>query len=186
MKKVFDFEKDWQWVLVWLIILLFMSCSMSKKVSSSSTTSAHDRTQVDVVQTHERSEQTSSSSTVTMNEVQTVVEETQTVTYDTDKPVDPETGKPPVKSETTSRKTTTTGKQVQEQTQAESNVEEADTFADNTQIDTGEESETTYKEEKKTSATPLWIWVTILLGLIGLLVLLWKKEIFKFLGRFLK
>jgi hypothetical protein len=122
-----------------------------------------DRSKVDVVATHEEQMKIERATTVTVDEVETVVEETVAVIYDTDKPADPATGKPPVKSETTKKKTTVKGKQVQAQSNVAAECAAADSTVDRTQRDIDVDVELEHEETPQKSNLAYIFYILLLL-----------------------
>ena len=125
--------------------MLLSGCG-SVKVADRADVEVRDKSRVDVVETHAEQTRTERATTVTTGETETVEEEVVAVTYDTDKPTDPATGKPPVKSEVVKKKTTVKGKQVQAQVSVAAERAATDSTVDRTQRDVDLDVETAHEE----------------------------------------
>jgi hypothetical protein len=145
--------------------LLLSGCG-STKVVDRVDVEVRDKSKVDVVEVHGEQTRVESVATITTDENMQVVEETVEVTYDTEKPVDAATGKPPVKSEVVKKKTTVKGKQVQEQTVVSAESAVADSTVDRTQRDIDVDIETEHEEtpQKSNLAYVFYIFLTVAIG----------------------
>jgi cobalamin biosynthesis Mg chelatase CobN len=171
-----------------LTLLLLVSVSLTgcgtTKIVDSSKTELHDRSQIDLVQTHEVQENTVTNTTKHLDENEVKTVETVITEYDTGKPVDTATGKPPVLRETTMRETTGVTKQGQEQTETHSNSSEAYKTVDKTKKDIEATTVTKHEETPKTPAIA-YVWY-ILITLIILAALVFVSIYFKWLPKIWK
>jgi hypothetical protein len=145
--------------------LLCAGCG-SVKVADRVEVEVRDKSRVDVVDVHNEQVKTESASTVTTDEYVVVVEETVTVGYDTEKPVDVSTGKPPVKSEVITKKTITKGRQVQAQMNVADEHTIADSTVDRTQRDVAVAVVTEHEETPQKSSFA-YIYYIVLIVAIG-------------------
>mgnify|MGYP001396027568 CR=1 FL=1 len=96
------------------LILGLLSCSASRKVSSSIKTDITDKTEANVTQKRDKDSSGRTESHVTEDSSGTKDKEVVIEKFDTDKPTDPVTGTPPLKRETTqTRRKTDAGRQTQ-------------------------------------------------------------------------
>jgi cobalamin biosynthesis Mg chelatase CobN len=155
-------------ILLFTFVLLALgACKTPAKLVNTGRATVNDRTQVYVEEQREIREQTVTATTVETGEQVNVVEETATVVYDTEKPADPVTGKPPVKSEKNSRKTTTSDKQKREQAQLANIITDSSSAIDNTKKDVETNTKTTHKETSKTPKIAYVFYIMLLLGVIA-------------------
>ena len=84
------------------LILGLLSCSASRKVSSSIKTDITDKTEANVTQKRDKDSSGRTESHVTEDSSGTKDKEVVIEKFDTDKPTDPATGTPPLKERTTS------------------------------------------------------------------------------------
>ena len=146
-----------------MFCLLLSGCG-SVKVADSVDVEVRDKSKIDVVETHAEQTRIESAATVTTSERISVVEEVVEVTYDTEKPIDPVTGKPPVKSETTSKKTTVNEKQVEEQTNTNSEHAAADSTVDRTQRDVDVDVEVAHEETPQKSSFAYIFYIVLIVA----------------------
>ena len=115
-------------------ILILSSCCTPKKIESSVETKQTKQLQNDIrEQNVESSRRETEKQTELAENTKTNTEVTETV-YDTDKPVNPDTGKPPVIRETTTRTIT--------ETSTNSQDNESETFANSSQQNRSDNSQT--------------------------------------------
>ena len=97
--------------LIFVVLLVSAMCSCGSHKSS-----MKQKTSIESIGNHQRKDTTSASEQVNKTENENVAETVEEVTtvYDTDKPTDPGTGRPPVKSETKKTKKRESNKQKQE------------------------------------------------------------------------
>ena len=155
MKKIF----------VFCVFCLLLSGCGPVKVADRADVEVRDKSRVDVVETHAEQTRTERATTVTTDEQETVVEETVAVTYDTDKPADPVTGKPPVKSEVVKKKTTVKGTQAQAQTNVTAERAAADSTVDRTQRDVDVDVETAHEETPQKSRLAYVFYILLLVAI---------------------
>jgi hypothetical protein len=153
-----------------IIALLCASCG-TKRVVTTSDVELRDNSVTNVKQTHESREADVTTATVVTDESMTVTVETVTVVYDTGLPVLPETGKPPVLSETTTRQVSVKGVQVNETVVAERVSEQANVFVDSSKRDV-QVREAIKKEEKRGGC--YWWWLAAAAGAVCLSVVAYK------------
>jgi hypothetical protein len=130
-----------------IVAVLLLSCCGSAKITDKHDVELQDKSKVDVVQTHE--EQVKTERVTIIEEYATMVMETVEVVYDTEKPLDASTGKPPVKTETVKKKTVVKGKQGQ--TDAVTSRTAADSTADRTRRDVNVDAEAEHEETPEKS-----------------------------------
>jgi hypothetical protein len=158
-------KNNWLEVIILIVFCLFcflLSCCGSVKVADSVDVEVRDQSKVDVVATHEELSKAESAATVTVDEYATISEEVVEVVYDTEKPVDAETGKPPVQRETVKKKTIVKGKQVQEQTIAATEHAAADSTVDKTLNDVEVEVEMEHEETPQKPAVAYWFYILLI------------------------
>jgi|GEM_PF-1763530 len=158
MKKILSFI---------LILLLFFACKTPSKIIDTSQSYVRDNTQVNIEETHEKQEQITTVTTTATDENSTVVEETTKIEYDTEKPVDESTGRPPVKSETITKKTTTTGKQVNEQTQVAAEIVETHNVVDQTKVDVETTTVTTHEQTPQKPKVAYYYYILLILAILA-------------------
>ena len=149
-------------ICILLFICLLPGCKVKKSLSVETERTTLQTEQKDVKQTgQEHTEITSQKET----EAEAVTEGI-TVTYDTEKPVDPFTGKPPVKSETKWKKETKkkekgeTAQTVQKDTQSE----------DKSRTDTRQTEQVEVEQSQKKDIFRIpWFWVCVAaIGVVGI------------------
>ena len=169
-------------LLIALLPLLF-SCKTPAKLADSSHTTIKDKTQLNIEEKHETKEQTTTVSMLESVEQSTVIEETKLIEYDTDKPIDLNTGKPPVKSEQETKKTTTTGKQVKEQAQATTDTAEKIGNSDKSKINLEANTTTEHEEAPQKPKIAYYYYIILIMLVVG--VGYWLNKKFKFIGKIL-
>jgi hypothetical protein len=160
---------------IMLLFCLLLSGCGSTKVADRVDVEVRDKSKVDVVEVHGEQARVESVATVTTDETVQVVEETVEVTYDTEKPADPATGKPPVKSEVVKKKTTVKGKQVQEQAVVSAESAVADSMVDRTQRDVDVDIEVEHEETPQKSSLA-YVFYILLVVAVGVGVWLLNKK----------
>lgn len=131
-----------------LLLSLITGCKSSKPlVSTSSDIQTVEQVQKDIVSSINETETEQSS----RRETQTVDEEETTIIfrtdYDTDKPVDPITGKHPIKSETTTETTKNRKSETQSDENLTKNTESGSNTTDNSHINTDQKKKENTDEE---------------------------------------
>ncbi len=166
-------------LILLLIFATIIACKTPTKVMDSARTESHDNSRLDVEASHLALEVTSSTVTVSQDE-QTITEEvTTTITYDTSKPVDPSTGKPPVQSESTSKKTTATGKSLLAEGGTTTNTGVEDRFHDRSELDRGDVVQVSHSETPKYNTLKYISTIAVVL-LIGTILYILNRK-FKWL-----
>lgn len=141
------------------ILLLMAGCGTTKKMSSSTTDiQQHSEEQSDIT-LEERSESSRQEMKDKAEKSSEVTEkETVHTEYDTDKPVNPETGQHPIKSQTTTRETTTKKSESCENSVSDEHEEQTLSFHDNSiSSDSYEISETADQSIKRKSNIKWWV-----------------------------
>ena len=140
------------------LILGLLSCSASRKVSSSIKTDITDKTEANVTQ--KRDKDFSGRTESHMTEDSSEAKDTEVVIekFDTDKPTDPATGTPPLKERTTIRERQQTQQQTQATTKTGTHVHESDSIADRSKYNIELQSQVSDIVKTK-RAVPWWIWV---------------------------
>jgi len=163
------------------ILLLFFACKTPAKITNSTTVHTRDNTTVNVEETRQKQEQTTTISILETVENTTVVEETTVVVYDTSQPISADTGRPPVQSESVTRRTTTTEKQATAATQVESEAAETYTFTDNSQIDKETTTVTISEVIPQKPKVAYYFYIALIVGVFVAAYFLNKK--FKWISR---
>lgn len=143
------------------VLVIFASCGTHKTATKSDSfaqsneqTQMTDTTSVKQVEQSKREEETTEVTTTTKTE------------YDTEKPINPETGKPPVKSE----ETTTTKKETAKRTETSSETNIDKGVSEDTNRNEQQVSNSEVKEEKKESTQFKQIgWCAFSLSLLSLI-----------------
>lgn len=156
MRKIFIFTA---------LLLCFAACKTPKKVVDTAQTELRDNSRLDIEQSHVAAEQSAGTVTVVVAEDETTVEETTTVNYDTSQPTDPATGRPPVQSETITRKTTGKGKQTQKETVNNSTSIVQDSLRDRSKLDREEVVEVTHSETPKYPVLKYLFYILLILAI---------------------
>jgi hypothetical protein len=167
MKKYL--KTNWPLLLACIIIVPAFTCygCRTAKITDTAATGLRDNSRLDVVQTRSSHESLSVAATTDAAETETTTTETTTTIYDTDKPVDATTGKPPVKSETTIRKVMERGK-TEQMLRLESAERTAhDSLSDRTKNDLLLTVETQHTETPKTPAIAYWWYIVATLAVIA-------------------
>ena len=168
------------YVLILLLLLIFLiGCKSSKPlISTNSEIKTEEHIQKDIFSSSSE-KQTKQS---VKSETKTVVEEEKTITttteYDTDKPIDPETGKPPVKSES---KTETT-KNKKEESKLDENITK-NAESESNIIDQSKTEANQDKKESVTEESPkdpyryryIFYIITSIISLALVIFICWKK-----------
>ncbi len=140
------------------LVLGLLSCSASRKVSSSTETKITDKTEANVTQKRDKDSSGRTESRVTEDSSGTKDKEVVIEKFDTDKPTDPATGTPPLKERTTIRERQGSARQTQTITKTETNVHESDSIADRSKYNI--ELHNQVSDIVKTKrAVPWWVWV---------------------------
>jgi len=155
------------------ILALLVSCKAPLKVTDNQEIKATDKTQVATTHVEGGSAKVELSiSKVTKEKEITVIKSTKRE-YDTDKPVDPSTGRHPLKSETNSQQTTTKVSEEQEQSEVIASDTTHVEQADNSKLDIQLEAEIQHSEKKQ---LPNIVWWAISIVSVGLIILaFWGK-----------
>jgi hypothetical protein len=144
-------------------LFLLAGCKAGKPLlSTSSEVKTEEHVKKDIVASTKEKQSEQSS----VSEIKTVDEEEKTVTkkteYDTDKPVDPATGKPPVKSETTAETTKNRREETKSDENITKNAESGSNTTDKSNIDTnGDRKETAAEESPKDPYRYRYIFYTV-------------------------
>ena len=147
------------------ISFAFSACKTPVKLTNATTTSGQDNTQMDVELRIETGEQSTTHTMVDIGVNSTTVEETTVKEYDTSLPVDTITGKHPVKTETTTRKTTMTGKQAKEQSLSMSSNAATSELIDKTTKDVAITTSATHEENPKTPKIAYYLYIILIVGI---------------------
>ena len=145
-------------IILLTLILGLLSCSASRKVSSSIKTEITDKTEANVTQ--KRDKDSSGRTESHMTEDSSEAKDTEVVIekFDTDKPTDPATGTPPLKERTTIRERQQTQQQTQATTKTGTHVHESDSIADLSKYNIELQSQVSDIVKTK-RAVPWWVWV---------------------------
>lgn len=158
-------------IYILLILSLLTGCKVKKTLSAQSDNTTQRAEQKNIKQAEQIHTEINGNR---QTESETVTEGV-TVVYDTDKPTNPSTGKPPVKSETKWKQ-----EAKEKGTEAATQTVQKDTqIQDKSHIDTWrtEQAKVEQKQEKDIFHIP-WGWVALCLGLIAtlLITLKYKKK----------
>lgn len=163
-----------------LIIILFFSCT-AKKNSLHSKIDQQTTQQNSISDT--RTGQIEGKKTVVDQSNSDLETTTKTTTYDTEKPVDNDTGKPPVKTETT----TTTKKSAKNDIKTDTSLSKKDesTHKDQSKLNEQAKEESKTVEKSKPVDGKYYFYILAILTALGLGFLVYKKfaVIKKFLGK---
>nr|DAT27607.1 MAG TPA: hypothetical protein [Caudoviricetes sp.] len=152
-----------------IICILLQSCGSARNTASRQESAQENAA-------HQRKDTASASAQIHETEADetTEVSNTHTVVYDTSLPVDSTTGRPPIKSETTSstQKTAKMNKEKQTSTQQEASVTQQSVVQKIT------ESDTKNATVRKETAVPKWIAFAIwgIVALAGIGVVFWTNK----------
>lgn len=152
-----------------LAVLLLSGCATKKKLLEMNRS---DKTQVEQTDIRDEIKQTQQTTTAQAWETAAKGEEDIEIThvkYDTSKPVNPDTGKPPVESETTAVKRSKASKETKGSENITVEATKIETHQDSTQLSYAEKTEIT-KDEKIKKSLPLYIYV---IGVGILIFLIW-------------
>jgi len=154
-------------ILYLLIAVLIFSCAPKKVIQQSKT---EVKTETDNNIKDSDKSQIDTKKTTTNTEKKTGKTTTTTTNYDTSKPKDPETGKPPISSESV-----TTNEEEENNTSAtviDSSAKVNTTHEDKSKANGQAKADTTVKEIPKTPAIAYWFYIGIFVAVcIGLLFL---------------
>ena len=145
-------------LLLLTFILGLLGCSASRKVSLSTETKITDKTEANVTQKRDKDSSGRTESCVTEDSSGTKDKEVVIEKFDTQQPVDPATGTPPLKERTTIRERQGSARQTQTITKTETNVHESDSSAAQSKYNIAELNKTTTTEKTK-KTVPWWVWV---------------------------
>ena len=140
------------------LILGLLSCSASRKVSSSIKTDITDKTEANVTQKRDKDSSGRTESHVTEDSSGTKDKEVVIEKFDTDKPTDPATGTPPLKERTTIWERQQTQQQTQATPKTGTHVHESDSIADRSKYNIELQSQVSDIVKTK-RAVPWWVWV---------------------------
>jgi len=150
-----------------IALLLFFACKTPSKLVDSSNTNIKDKTQLNIEEKHEAKEQTTTTTKAETDEQSTIVEEIKLTEYDTDKPVNPDTGKPPVKYESETKKTTTKGKQVAEQSNTTTDIADINQLKDNSKINVETNTITKHEETPQKPKIAYYYYIILIVVILG-------------------
>ena len=163
-----------------ILLLLFIGCKTPLKVTNSQKLEVTDKTQVATTLKQKSKQEVEVSTLKTIEKTENVVTTTKTTEYDTEKPINPTTGKPPVKSETETTQTVSSNKITQENTTVAASdtttIEKTDSSKKNVTIEAEQEH-----SEKKQLPNILW-WAVSIIG-VGILALVFWKNIAGWINR---
>nr|DAF13306.1 MAG TPA: TRAF PROTEIN, TRAO PROTEIN, TRAN ADHESION, BACTERIAL SECRETION.5A [Caudoviricetes sp.] len=151
------------------LILGLCSCSASRKVSLSTETKITDNTEANVTQKRDKDSTGRTEVHTEETSTRTTNKEVVTEKFDTDKPVDPATGTPPLKERTTIRERQGSARQTQAITKTEANIHESDSITDRSKYDIAELNKTITTEKTKKSV-PWWVWLVGIGGVTGIVI----------------
>lgn len=156
------------------LVLGFLGCSTTRKVSLSTETKITDKTEANVTQKRDKDSSGRTESCVTEDSSGTKDKEVVIEKFDTQQPVDPATGTPPLKERTTIRERQGSARQTQTITKTETDVHESDSIADRSKYNV--ELQNQVSDIVKTKrAVPWWVWVIGGIVVLASLHALWKK-----------
>ena len=170
--------------LILIIFVLFVSCHAPKNVIQHSQIDQQTNFDQHTVKQNAiadtKSNQTDAAKSVKDHTEGSIERVTKTTVYDTDKPSDPNTGKPPIKSESVTTEKNTGNRDVQ--TDIGVTINKEDTHKDNskTQVTTGAQVNTSKQiktaEKTKPPAVKYWMWILVICSVVGILIYLkWSK-----------
>lgn len=152
-----------------IAMFLLTGCASKRKLTQSLESKVIQNTEVaEIQESHKISAVESALKKIT--EIQTSEDVDFSITiYDTDKPADPETGRPPAVADIKGKKKTTTQKQEREESQKNEYMAEKDSSS--THVTTDSQEETKIIESSKTTRKPLW-WLYVIV-VVAIVVSVW-------------
>ena len=145
-------------IILLTLVLGLLSCSASRKVSSSIKTDITEKTEANVTQKRDKDSSGRTESHMTEDSSETKDKEVVIEKFDTDKPTDPVTGTPPLKERTTIRERQQTQQQTQATTKTGTHVHESDSIADRSKYNIELQNQVSDIVKVK-RAVPWWVWV---------------------------
>ena len=162
-------------LVLFIIALCIVGCASTRKASSSVEKKTEDKTELDVMRQKTKD---SAGRTETRTETDTDQREQVIVReYDPDKPIDRETGTPPLVRETTVRTQRKKTEEKRETARTESEVCESDSLVDRTKNDVLTQENTSEKVKTKRS-TPWWVYACGVGG-IGTLIYIVRRKLLR-------
>ena len=164
-------------VILAVILAVVVGCASTRKASSSVEKKTEDKTELDVMRQQTKD---SAGRTETKTETDTDQQEQREVIvreYDSDKPIDKETGTPPLVRETTVRTQRKKTEEKRETARTESKVSESDSLVDRTKNDVLIQENTSEKVKMKRS-TPWWVYACGIGG-IGILIYIVRRNLLR-------
>lgn len=151
-----------------LVVLLLCGCATKKKLLEMNRTDKTRSEQTDIRDETKQTEKTTTAADIeTAFKGETDIEVTHTK-YDTSKPVNPVTGRPPIESETKAAKHSKASKETQGSASSIVEASKSEIHQDSTQSTSAEKVEIT-KDEKIKKSLPLYIYI-IGAGVVALLI----------------
>jgi hypothetical protein len=170
-------------LLIFIPLFILFSCHAPKNVIQRTKVDQQTKVDQNVVLKNEiadtKKDQTDAAKSVKDHSEGTIEWITKTVTYDTDKPTDPKTGKPPVKSESIITERNSGLRDIQSDTGIKAKKEETHKDNSKTETATNGQVNTSQKvklnEKVKSPAVKYWLWIlVIVIGSAVGLVIYWK------------
>lgn len=156
-------------LVLFIIALCIVGCASTRKASSSVEKKTEDKTELDVMRQKTKD---SAGRTEVRTETDTDQQEQREVIvreYDPNKPIDRETGTPPLVRETTVRTQRKKTEEKRETARTESEVCESDSLVDRTKNDVLTQENTSEKVKMKRS-TPWWVYACGIVVAVGVFV----------------
>lgn len=152
-----------------LAVLLLCSCATKKKLLEINRSDKTQSEQTDIRDETKQTEKTTTAADIeTAFKGETDVEVTHTK-YDTSKPINPVTGRPPIESETKAAKHSKASKETKGSASSIVEASKSEIHQDSTQSTSAEKIETT-KDEKVKKSLPVYIYI---IGVGILILLIW-------------
>ena len=168
-------------IIYLLVIILFFACTAKKSVQKSNTEQNTEQRN-DIADTKES--QTEATKTVIDQSKANTKLVVKTTNYDTSKPIDPSTGKPPISSETTTTQEESTNSNVN--TEVNSNKKEEASHLDKSKANAQSKEETKVVEKPKPTDWKPYVYVIIFIAVVvsGFIFRNRIKTLFVFLLKF--
>jgi len=185
-KSLISFFSVWITGMALLFVIVFTSCSSTKKVEKTKSDIALNSELESKKKTDETnniktaaSGETETSKNTQSSENQSKEKETKTIKYDPSKPIVPGTGKPPVIEVTTTKEKTLSQKdnKILEETKTKNNLlikENKRLKQTNDSLLSVKAKESSKSETEQTTSFPMWKYVSMVLGII-LLIFVFDK-----------
>lgn len=159
-------------IVILLAAITVAGCATKKKMSEAARSEHEAIEQKDIrTETHEKSQTTATGQWEGTATGETDIEITHTK-YDTSKPINPDTGKPPVAAETTAKISAKTRNESKGAETVNTGTEKATISQDSTKS-TAKDTHSVQTEVKIKRSFPAWGYISIIAVIIGVIGVLW-------------